>query len=190
MTKISKEYIDRRSAFKKANKARKRVMIARDVLAQLLKGSYDPTEGVWVIPENLNYKSTDELCDVLSGKCEVCGLGSLFVSAVRFADKFKVNELSEFKEGEMGSFSDGDVFDYLGDFFTNKQLQQIESAFEQGLGHCDNYEGSCFFDNLVEPHPAVRMRLIMENIIVHNGTFNPKSKPTERKVYTTPGFKG
>src|SRR5258706_14558908 len=96
----------KRKAFTKANAAKKRVMIARDVFAQLAAKRFLATPGQWVTigkyeaeeytlkPKNRSAET--EVCDILSGKkCMVCGIGALFVSAVEFADKLKVNELQD-----------------------------------------------------------------------------------------------
>lgn len=76
----------------------------------------------------------------------------------------------------------------------------IETAFEMGLGatysdqesahfcrigdKCDK-DGECI--GIYIDDPGTRMRLIMENIVVNRGYFNPDKKPVP--VYTTPGFK-
>jgi len=100
-------------------KAEKRVEIAKDVLKQIKANKYRPTSGVWVMDANGNevsdliYRARDKDCyavvdlkkDVvckLNGECDVCALGSLFVSAI---DKFNHTKLNagycvEFTEHE------------------------------------------------------------------------------------------
>ncbi len=212
----SKTELDR---FRKANKARKRVMIARDVLAQLDAKRFIPTEGVWVnevkgLNDVLEQEEDKDLRDLLvkQPKCEVCGLGALFVSCVEFADKLNIAELDEGIKDDLKSEESGEetgisftlLNPYLKKYFDSDQLILIELAFEQGCGNYREYnsplgkEAADFFDlieddwlsNQDESFQETKMRLIMENIIANNGTFDPMIKPEIKTVYVTPGFKG
>lgn len=101
---------DKNKAFKKLSKAEKRVQIARDVLAQLKTGYLKAKPGVYLESRGLN-KLTDyygcilnpgdaasEMKDILDKdkSCTVCGIGSLFVCAVRRLDNLKIQEIYEF----------------------------------------------------------------------------------------------
>lgn len=201
--------------FRKANKAKKRVLIAQDVIAQLNSKRFVATEGVWVekidgLEDELvreDGKST-EICDLLANQstCEVCGLGALFVSCVEFADKLNVRNLDEDQIDTLyqggGGMSFKVLFPYLNKYFAGDQLVLIEIAFEHGLGnfssshHIDGQVARDFFNHIDasdmgdEEYAELRMRLIMENIVANRGTFDVYSEPIVRTVYVTPGYEG
>ena len=69
----------------------------------------------------------------------------------------------------------------------------IECAFEGGAGQISSLEGksaNLFLHDLDDDDPNERMRLIMENIVVNKGTFEPTMRPVVKTSYVTPGFKG
>jgi hypothetical protein len=173
---------------KKLTKTEMRVAIAKDVIAQIKAKKYNPTQGTWVDDENQSYEqwlydnARDCKVDVRDytnniKKCNVCALGSLFVSAVN-----KYNNVY----GTYWSLSSGEVFNTnetrnynpLLRYFTIKQIRLIEYTFEGGMG------AVCFDDD----HPMVnkayafysrypdskdRLLAIMKNIVKNNGTFKP-----------------
>lgn len=202
--KINNDFETARKKFNKANKARKRVMIAKDVLAQLDAKRFKAKQGYWVKPDNkgerFKHKSEQqEVCDLVSGKCQVCGIGALFVSAVTFADKLKVQELTGVSNRDLEpavtndgvAFLSDSVFDYLSRFFDDDQLNKIETAFENGHGHCFDVEAESFWANLQDvPEPELRMRLIMQNIISNKGYFDASRRPKESILVYTPGYDG
>lgn len=195
--KIAKDNLE----FQKLSPSQKRIQIARDVLAQLASKKLVAQPGVWLsqagessfLSEKVALTKKDvEVQTVLSGlkKCEGCALGGMFMCAVERADKLKVSDLSGFSDVQDNyadlSVEGSDAFGYLKKFFSESQLNLIECAFEQGNGNSYDGRSENFVYNIDDP--SERMRLIMENIIANNGTFNYKKKP----VYTwvTPGFKG
>lgn len=191
----------RNSRFKKANAARKRVMIAKDVLAQL-GTRFIAKHLCWVgdpsvdTNSRLKYKNKNqEVCDITSKlkTCNVCGIGALFVSAVEFADKLKVNDVFDgYVENTSFGLEKGDLWKYLGQFFSHKQLNEIECAFEGGDGLIGPGDANCsdlFFDDIdLDLDPGTRMRLIMENIVVNKGTFDHSKRPVVKQVIVTPGY--
>ena len=173
-----------RDAFRKANKARKRVLIAKDVLLQLDLKRFKPTPGHWVKGIKWSIDPDAQVCELVNGKkCEVCGIGSLFVSAVEFANKLDVDEAK--KTSESGYLDDKIVcFNYLHRWFSESQLEAIETAFEMGEGATYSADGMNFWNNIYEDdlggiyeNPELRMRLIMENIIRNKGFFNTEDRP-------------
>lgn len=182
--------------FEKLTPAQKRVQIARDVLAQLAAKRFKASPGTWVGKDGGKFitegSAVEQVCDLTKKikKCEVCGLGSLFVAAVERANDLKTDQLESKEyfsgEGEKRVIGEEDVFDYLGRFFDGDQLDAIEAAFEMGDGARDNVRAEKFCP---DPNPTVRMTLIMENIIANRGNFDYDRKP--RSIgYVTPGFKG
>jgi len=166
------------AAFDKLSKAEKRVAIAKDVLAQMSANKIRAERGLYVnkmIPSN---KLGSEVCDLnpmnTRGGCNACALGSMFLCAVDKHDKLKVGDLEEINVyGPDGIHQRGveifreDTAEYLGKFFSQDQLNQIELAFESG--RCPATE-SASDDNAT-------LRLIMENIIANKGTFKPDKEP-------------
>lgn len=180
--------------------AQKRVTIAQDVLAQLDSKAIIATVGNWFnMTGEFNYDNTadtnnlsikdKDIQDFISNKeCEACGIGSLFVAAIKRCDNFKVNKLQSFTEtingGVFAEVQMEDIFKYLQRWFEKDQLKLIEQAFELGDGwfHDNkNKEAMAYFSDV--PDPEARMRLIMKNIIHNKGRFNLKTKFKIKIVY-------
>jgi hypothetical protein len=195
------------AAFEKLSPSDKRVAIARDVLAQLDAGRITAEAGVYVrsfdlvnlIEESAKDAQLQNLLPEVE-ECNVCALGSMFICGVNIANKLPVKGLTTFEEEVSGS----DAKKYLRRFFTNGQLGLIESAFETG-DMLDNYSrvsqhdanllraailfGQLFdLEDDYQTGDELRLRAIMENIIVNKGTFRPDIQP--RKRWVTEGFTG
>jgi hypothetical protein len=182
--------------------AEKRVQIARDVLAQLFSKRLKAEPGVWLsgLKEKNLFTKTDvrkdpELKEILSKtkQCEGCALGGMFMCAVERADHLKLSQLDAVKELKDNQttyldahISEDDAFSYMRKFFSQDQLDMIESAFEQGTGACHHYDAVEFIEGDVDPQ--TRMRLIMENIVANKGAFRPHEKPVA--TWITPGYQG
>jgi hypothetical protein len=182
-------------------KAEKRVEIAKDVLKQIKANKYRPTSGVWVIDidgtdvSDLVYATRredpisavdlkkDVVCK-LRGTCDVCALGSLFVSAI---DKFNHTKLSPTCYMDFTEHEDSKENPLL-KWFSAKQLLLIESTFEGGHGGwaqnvVDVLSANKIFywDDVVIPaiyaycnkysDSTNRLKAIMNNIIRNKGTF-------------------
>lgn len=177
----------------------KRVEIAKDVLKQIKANKYRPTSGVWVIDEYgyevcdlVSYAKQVEEVDVvdlkkdvvckLQGTCDVCALGSLFMSAI---DKFNHTKLNP---GYFVDWTDREDSKYnpLLKWFSAKQLLLIESTFENGCGAwspdeiLNDKEWRDWDDKVVPainkynskyPNPIDLLKAIMNNIIRNKGTF-------------------
>lgn len=190
--KDNKSIARNNAKFAKMSAPEQRVQIARDVIAQLASKRLVATPGIWLSGKNEGDLWTDkdiekdvQLQDVLKKRktCEGCALGGMFMCAVERTDKLKMNELIDPYSG----IEEEDTVNYLSRFFDDNQLHMIESAFERGEGAHATDEESVDFVRDVEG-ASERMRLIMENIIVHDGEFNPEFRPLASK-WVTPGFK-
>jgi hypothetical protein len=195
--------------FEALSHAEKRVAIARDVLAQIATKRLVPANRIWLAgKDNSNLFSKKDLeknpefQKILSTKkeCTGCALGGLFMCAVEVADKLKLSELRKVKDYQeemldptnddkrytrMDGFIQGDdAFKYLRRFFSQEQLDAIESAFERGVGASTDMEAAGFAPD--EYKPAERMKLIMQNIILHKGKFVPEDQPI--LCYSYPNF--
>src|ERR1700743_3631087 len=113
MIKSNKNRIKKNNEnFEKLSASEQRILIARDVLAQLAAGKYKAKSGSWVQAEvpgrNYNLITEDErennadlkevFCELES--CNVCALGGMFVSAVKNFNKLKFNDLHHVKNYE------------------------------------------------------------------------------------------
>lgn len=183
--------LKKNAKFQKLTKGQKRVAVAQDVIASLKSGQIKAIQGTWAEPlRRENFVPEDkevEFCEVLNKtKCKCCGLGALFVEAVKRFDKFK----------SVVAVDDYDIYHYLKKIFSEEQLDMIECSFECGDGV--NKEGSfkdaipsissygeyCYeynsktYDRCVRfgktfKTPRLRMTAIMQNIVNNNGTFKP-----------------
>ena len=170
--------------FKKATKAQKRVMIAKDVLAQIKAERYFPERGEWVRPLwSDDQKSIDikldpnsSIKDAFKSKainsCEICALGGLFMSCTNLNNNTTVQDLKD--ETYIGDLvaDDDKISNGLNRIFTQGQLMLIESYFEGGEGYfrCGNEKTEAFLESYNDDE---RLKIIMQNIIDNNGTFKP-----------------
>lgn len=155
---------------KTAAAAAKRVAIAKDVLAQLKVGRYNPICGrYWSInSRSPNYKVSQENLNV-NFLCRVCMDGALVVSAIR---KFNGATICLENGG-----NEQLVLNVLADYFSLEQLQLIEAAYEPNVlalamstKDSELYEEARPFREQY-PDAEKRMIAICKNIIRNKGTF-------------------
>lgn len=176
----AKQYEDmiaaRNAAWRKASKQRKRIWLARDVIAQI------NAEYFAVKPKQYVTQAYDIIGDKsdTSVQCAGCALGGLVV-ACKLATK-------EHDYGALGRPES--VRGKLSDLFDNHQLNLIESAFEldysvmpglycQGESYAEKRARMDSESWVVGYEPEARLKLIMANIINNKGTFNPSVPPTD-----------
>jgi hypothetical protein len=196
--KLAQEIKKRNKLFKAADAAGKRVLIAKDVIAQIKAKRFIASEGNWVIPELAEKFSTlsfhnkindpgfsDESAQklFLSKKiesCSCCALGGMLMSCTLFNNHQTATQLADESNwlGDMveskESFSNG-----LDRVFTHAQLRMIEVAFEGNMGYftVDNTEdwtvnAESYYRVFADAD--TRLVKIMENIIKNKGTFVPE----------------
>jgi hypothetical protein len=191
--KINKVLLKSNAAFKKATKAEKRVMIAKDVLAQIKANRYIAESGTWV-DANWNIRNeidgTESVQKLFADRtietCNVCALGSLFMSCTNLNNNTCVSDINYGGEGtEIGErIEEGDTLSNgLNKIFSKKQLQLIEVYFEKGDGWFgeDGYTGNYIgedsrhveYFNDAYPDDEDRLVEIMKNIVANDGTFVP-----------------
>lgn len=182
----NKETEKRNRAFAKLSGSRKRITVAQDVLDQLRLRRFVATTGTYLQPTTVEAKrqfnSFDDDSDkrpvheVLEDvKCQVCGIGSLFVAAVDRANACTIKDMDHSYENS------GFMREYLGEFFSDEQLVLIETAFETELINSLNtglsrsspevYAAIRFGEKY--SNAEKRLKSIMENIIANKGTFSP-----------------
>ena len=171
--------------FKKATKAQKRVMIAKDVLAQLKTKRYVAESGCWVKPnihsawekKLSHHDSVQELfIEQKIESCNVCALGGLFMSCTNFNNNTLLEDLDDASE-ELGNLIDEEekLSNKLNKIFSTNQLKLIESYFEANSGFFRDYDEDDRIEVFYNKYPSdkKRLQLIMENIVENEGTFVP-----------------
>jgi hypothetical protein len=175
------------AAFKKASRAEKRVMVAKDVIARLKTKQYRATEGRWVEPTMRNFIPYDARELSLqkqiveeSEKCACCGIGAVTLSCIVFNNNATLGDLTDHKlDFDVMENTEGDKFG-LKKIFSPRQLALIEIAFENGEGYYQLEDrGRLFtkaeFNKLSAQYkgyqPTTKLIAIMKNIVENNGEF-------------------
>jgi hypothetical protein len=182
------------NSLKGKSKSEIRVMIAKDVLAQLKSKAYCAKQGCWV--EDKKIGGFDDYCmEQFGGKqnvkavsaseyvsklkaCKVCALGSIFVSQIRIGDDFKLSDTQ----------TAYDVFEWLEKsplkrYFSVDQLELLEACFEglKGMYGESMYGANELLANAYAsqfPQDKDRLTAIMKNIVRNNGQFIPEQDLT------------
>lgn len=219
---VKREIAKRNKLFAAADAAGKRVLIAKDVIAQIKLGKFNPVTGSWVdaidyrynvfaaagynlenpsptMPRpDINEESRSVREDFfagLTGTCNCCALGAMFMSCTLNNNKTTMADLDEVQYA-LGDriedrAKDGPMSNGLTKFFSFAQLKLIEQAYECGNGGwgIDLWIDPKTKSNLIErrqptpteakilawrnkyPNDAERLVAIMTNIVKNNGTF-------------------
>lgn len=156
-----------------------KIVIAEDVIAQIKAKKFIPTSGVYAsFPINLT--EGDDLQEKLAGlkrgqACEVCGIGSAFLSCVAIHDDYTVDE----KDENYQIIDEDKMRKKLKEFFTVNELAVIEACFEVESGFLDRdgatvdpeelESSSGFVDILHEMDETERLLWIMQSVINLDG---------------------
>ena len=110
--------------------------------------------------------------------CDVCALGSMFLSHVRLFDRLTVGEFlaGRVEDGNV-SVERHDIYKRLVEIFGQHQLDMIECAFED----CDmsnelsqeDEDLACDATAHLGEDYRERLKFIMQNIVDNNGVFAP-----------------
>lgn len=201
---------ERNKLFRAMTPEQRRVEVARDVIEAIQTEHIQPLQGLYLDLKDFNtsdeYEAAYEVMndtsislqkrldsEYLDG-CEVCGIGSIFITSVR-----KFDRLKRF-EGDFYDWSDsGGMRAYLASVgFSYPQQALIECAFEMSVYIVRNYSGILLrmsvkaYREALEQKPSMeqasaavdfgeryrsssseRLIAIMENIIENDGTFIP-----------------
>lgn len=181
------------AAFDKLSAQAKRIHIARDVIAQIQIGKIVAQQGVYGRGKTGNlfgqlkvdhlYGEVEESqkVEVKAAKCVACGIGSMFICAVKKADRLFGKDLGGCGRNELNG---DDARAYLERFFDSEDLFAIEDAFECQL---DDQEANNAWSAVDDDND--RLILIMQNVIANKGAFDPEQAPVPVK-FEMPGFKG
>lgn len=200
--KIRKQIAERNRLFKTATRPEKRVLLAKDVIAQIKAKKIVPDVGRWVLVNELdNYEDPDEARKL--GKqsaqkailgadvqpCNCCALGGLFLSCTLFNNKTTVSELHNIGIGE--EIDTGEKFkNGLDKIFSAQQLRLIEIGFEGRHGwsgdklpsQLDVDDDGAYLSPSDQaaldfyednPNKSDRLVTIMKNIVANEGEFIP-----------------
>lgn len=176
--------INGNAAFKRLSASAKRVAIAKDVLAQLAARKYRATCGTYVDGLDVSQNVADDvqLQEIVAGQqesCDVCGIGSVFLSAVRLGDNLKVGDALYDRDYD-ANFDESVMADKVREYFEPAQLALIETAFERSrIGMSEDWhedddamERALKFGSRYRSDTA-RLKAIMENIVENKGVFKP-----------------
>lgn len=189
---LAAEIENRNRVFAAAPPEQKRMLIAKDVIAQIKAKRFKPTAGTWVRTKMKNgaylaveekFDGNESMRELFIGKripaCDCCALGAMFMSCTTYNEGTTVDDFEremdwDFEERVLNkTLSNG-----LTNFFSVEQLQLIETAFEGGdgafmvkKGDLAAQKAASWYEDLSRDDK--RMIAIMENIIANNGTFVP-----------------
>ena len=156
--------------------AERRVALAKDVIKQIhakkievragwgfVAPKYDAWGSFYDLPNDIEHEeviSKDDV-NVMKKDCYVCAMGALFLSRVDKFNKITWGDLN-CKKPDHDS-----IVKALRGSFSRRQLVMIENAFER-------YDGDgCEFGDALDDEDD-RLLAIMQNIVDHDGTFEPK----------------
>lgn len=171
------------AAFKRLSASAKRVAIAKDVLAQIAARKYKARCGIYVDGLQMaNVPEDAQLQEIVAGQqesCEVCGIGSVFMSAVRLGDNLTVGD-AVCDAGFDNSVDEGVMSRKVREYFAPAQLALIETAFEKmqvGVSEGWHEDGDATerarkFGQRYRSDTA-RLKAIMTNIVENEGVFKP-----------------
>ncbi len=174
----------RNKAFQNISRAEKRILVAKDVIAQIKAGRFEVATGGFVymeLPDSI--KNTDSIQNLfITGEipnCKCCGMGAVMMSCTLFKNKETVKDIEQDFEDLGISVFDTDNHRFkngLLGIFSRPQLRAIELAFELGYGYCgenNNFDTKCIEFGDKYENEKTRLIAIMENIIMNGGYFKP-----------------
>lgn len=168
----------------KRTKAEERVLIFRDIIAQLRAEAIIAEKSVYIESVKCVFESpvAKDARDLLPqlGVCRVCQRGAVVLSMVRRHDTFKIEagELVDEVLNEAASYPNDE---YTRQLFTTSALLEMEAAFE-GWPYIESrtVPGGTW----VAAYPSLsdRMDAICRNGIANKGTFKISQVPAPRRV--------
>ena len=177
-------------------KRERAVAVAKDVLKIMKKPTVEASQSTYItapleITKGDEDKEVQELLPDIMKDCKVCALGACMLAKIGLYGDCKVRDIFEnitnvYEYYSPTSKLNGlgeNIHDELRSIFSYKQMDMIESAFEQsemysygGLDDAPKYiHDSIAFGDKYEDDTD-RLRAIMRNIIRNAGQFIPKKK--------------
>lgn len=181
----AKKFRARNRRFRNLTIKQQRIKIIRDVIEYLKADKFEATPGIYLraVGYKKSIEDTDNLHEVLEAapKCEVCGIGGIFVSAILLKNEFEVKDLlgtgssNELKRST--SLGRDGMISYLATWFDKRELGDIENAFERNgfwSGHCTSIRAATFGGKYRSNND--RLLAICENMLKNKGKFIPSSR--------------
>ncbi len=179
-SKFLKKVRAKNRRFAKKTRKEQRIAIANDVIQMLSTKKIQAMSTYLRVPGQLEDKLKaktsfdswhgDGTCDNVDASavmaqtsCQVCGIGSLFVSALQNNDKMKLKDFTELVRGD--DTRDMEV-EYLRKWFDADQLDLVETYYELN-GEYD------YASPISDEISNNRLKMIMENIVSNGGRFDP-----------------
>lgn len=194
--KILKKVRERNAKFAKQTLKQQRLTVARDVLSMLATGKIkagstygtfgdyyreEQIKGLvrttaWPAPSSEEFAATkaaaatDAGCLLEQVDCRACGIASMFLAAVRHADKLTAGKLVDIFEGGNRTRE----VKYLSKWFGTAQMMMVENYFECRPPRLFKDRTVWGSSRIVSnPSRNRRLRMIMQNIISNGGVFDP-----------------
>lgn len=179
-----------------SKKKQKRIMVAKDVIAQIKAKKYIPNIGAYI--KYINHIDGIDFLEHLDIKsnfkkiqdCSVCAIGATFMSCTKFGNKLNFNDVG----GNLKHINEEKIKKLLS-IFDPMQLLLIESAFEGPSSSSDRFSTKIYGLHLSEEDVKATLNFkrkycpwnedtwmyedtygklmiaIMQNIIDNDGTF-------------------
>ena len=183
--KMRRRIKDRNRKFRKLTLRQQRIKVVRDVIRQLSDGTLVASPGTYakfIAPKRM--KPDSQLNEILESipKCEVCGVGGIFLATVKLNNELTVEDVNRrssygtITAGVRSSMGDSVMRDYLKKWFSAEQLALIETAFERrkmhsAFVHPDKPLQAAIKFGMAYENPKARFIAICNNIIEHGGEF-------------------
>lgn len=190
---LSKKQVDalikkRKAIWRATTKPQRRILVARDVIAQIKADRLLPMKGRWIDlyrdwSSAAYYDTMDSMQEVVlakKAKCQVCALGSIMASMVLFKNMVTIGNIDrDFDYYRLRKFKRRKDNVGIRALFSRDQLELIEGAFEMGSGlhgtlkqHVKGWEEAKAFGVKFNDSTS-RLIAIMKNIIKNKGEFVP-----------------
>lgn len=184
---LEREIARRNRIFRKATAAKKRVLIAKDVLEQLEAGKIQAATGSFLRINRFsahvsNYDAVNKeslQAVYLRGdieRCDACADGALMLSCTLFNNKYSTG--AGFYNLDLWINSEKPMKNKLNVIFSRSQLRLIENAFEMGVGAFKKFKKTPKAAKAIQfggrfSTSKNRLKAIMKNIVKNRGTFVP-----------------
>ena len=141
--------------FNALDSRKQRILVAKDVIAQLKAKKFKATKGTYVaikdqaLSDAVEESSTEQLHERFKTikQCAVCARGAMFMSTVRLGNQFQLNQMDTEWNGPIATVEAGEVDERLKSVFASDQQYLIEAAFEGRDINSQLYEVMTYDDN-------------------------------------------
>lgn len=162
--------------FKKLSNTKKRVLIAKDVIAQIKRKKLVPTRGSVLVIDNVDINSIkyEPVQPLLTKakKCEVCAKGSVICSLIGKFNHAVSNHVFEMYHAVYHNRQELDTKNIFGNDLWQELECQFEGNSDYRTGNVHRLLGSTFLDVVGKKS----LLSLMKNLIENNGKLKVKGK--------------